>query len=317
MFPRSSHTAPRIGPVLAAACWGFGAILTKAALAHLSPLTLLVTQLAASLSVLWPLLGWQHSTVPWSRRLLTLGLLGLLNPGLSYTLSLIGLTLTTASLSALLWGLEPLLIVGLALLVLRERPTARFLALSGLAVAGALLAIGLGVDQPGRLVGNSLILAGVACCALYTVLASRMGAGFSPLLTVTVQQSLALVGAVLIWPAELSRLTLAGLQQIPPAAWGLAAISGVIYYGLAFWFYLGGLQRISAGEAGFFINLVPLFALGGAYVLLGERLTLAQWAGCGLVLLAVVGISLGQNSGQPAGIPAPSPSEPDSTAATS
>ncbi len=149
-----------------------------------------------------------------------------------------------------------------------------------------------------------MILAGVVCCALYTVLAQRMGAGFSPLLTVTVQQSLALVGAVLTFlcgPAELSRLTLAGYQQIPPVAWGLAALSGVIYYGLAFWFYLGGLQRVSAGEAGFFINLVPIFALGGAYMLLGERLTPAQWAGCGLVLLAVVGLSLKHDSDQAAG----------------
>ncbi len=316
MFSRSSNTAPRVGLVLAAACWGFGAILSKAALAHLAPLTLLVIQLFASLAVLWPVLRWQHSAVLWNRRLLALGLLGLLNPGLSYTLSLIGLTLTTASLSALLWGLEPLLIVGLALLVPRERPTARFLALSGLAVAGALLAIGLRMDQLGRLLGNSLILAGVACCALYTVLAQRMGAGFSPLLTVTVQESLALVGAVLIWPAELSRLTVAGLQQIPPVAWGLAALSGVIYYGMAFWFYLGGLQRVSAGESGFFINLVPIFALGGAYVLLGERLTLAQWAGSGLVLLAVVGLSLGQNFGQPAGVRVLSASEPDSTVTT-
>jgi drug/metabolite transporter (DMT)-like permease len=80
---------------------------------------------------------------------------------------------------------------------------------------------------------------------------------------------------------------------------------------------LGALRLVTASDAGFFINLVPLFALGGAYVLLGERLTLAQWAGCGLVLLAVVGLSLGQNSGQPAGIPAPSPSEPDSTVTTS
>jgi drug/metabolite transporter (DMT)-like permease len=134
MFSRPSITAPRIRLVLAAACWGLGAILSKAALAYLPPLTLLVTQLIASLAVLWPLLGWQRSAEPWNRRLLALGLLGLLNPGLSYTLSLIGLTLTTASLSALLWGLEPLLIVGLALLVLRERPTSRFLALSGLAL---------------------------------------------------------------------------------------------------------------------------------------------------------------------------------------
>ena len=95
-FLRSSHTAPRIGLMVAAACWGFGAILSKAALEHLAPLNLLNNQLIASLAVLWSLIGWQHSVVPWNQRLLALGLLGLLNPPLSHTLSLIGLTLTTA-----------------------------------------------------------------------------------------------------------------------------------------------------------------------------------------------------------------------------
>ncbi len=37
-----------------------------------------------------------------------------------------------------------------------------------------------------------------------------------------------------------------------------------------------------------------VFALGGTYALLGDISTLAHWAGCGLVLLAVVGLSLGQ-----------------------
>ena len=46
-----------------------------------------------------------------------LGRLGLLNPGAAYALSLLGLTTITASLSVLLWALEPLMILFLAALV--------------------------------------------------------------------------------------------------------------------------------------------------------------------------------------------------------
>jgi drug/metabolite transporter (DMT)-like permease len=52
----------------------------------------------------------------------------------------------------------------------------------------------------------------------------------------------------------------------------MAALSGIVYYGLAFRFYLGALRRDPASDAGFFINLVPIVALGGAYWLLGETL---------------------------------------------
>ena len=137
-----------------------------------------------------------------------------------------------------------------------------------------------------------MILGGVLCCALYTVLAARLGQGFSPLLAVTLQESLALVWALLIWPVELSQRGLGSLALIPAGAWGLAILSGLVYYGLAFWFYLSGLRRVPASEAGLFINLVPVFALAGAYGLLGESLGPIQWLGCGLVLTAVIGLSL-------------------------
>jgi drug/metabolite transporter (DMT)-like permease len=72
-----------------------------------------------------------------------------------------------------------------------------------------------------------------------------------------------------------------------------------VYYGLAFWFYVSGLQRTSASVAGLYINLVPVFALAGAYGLLGEVLTPAQWLGSGIVLLAVMVFSVQLRLTQP------------------
>jgi drug/metabolite transporter (DMT)-like permease len=265
--------------------------LTKAALAYIPPITLLLIQLLASLALLWPALLWQRTTVPWGRRLLPLALLGLLDPGLSYVLSLMGLSLSKVSLSALLWATEPLMIVALAWFLLRERPPSSFLWLSGVAVLGAALIVGDGLSQPGLLLGNVLILSGVVCCSLYTVLSRPLVENFSAPLALALQESLAVGMVLLIWPAELSRPLLDGLARLPAAVWGLAALGGVTYYGLAFWFYLAGLRHVTAGEAGFFINLVPIFALAGAYLALGETLSLAQWLGCALVLLSVFSLS--------------------------
>ena len=67
----------------------------------------------------------------------------------------------------------------------------------------------------------------------------------------------------------------------------MAIVSGIVYYALAFWFYIVGLKKIPASLAGLFLNLIPIFAIGGAYIFLGERLGAIQWAGAILILVAV------------------------------
>ncbi len=56
--------------------------------------------------------------------------------------------MTPTSASALLWAMEPLLIVGLVWLVLGERPTPGFLLLTVAAAAGACLVMGADFGRP-------------------------------------------------------------------------------------------------------------------------------------------------------------------------
>jgi drug/metabolite transporter (DMT)-like permease len=275
--------------VLAAACWGTGTVISKGVLSYLPPLTLLVVQLVASLIFLWAVIALQRIRIPFRRETLWLALIGLLNPGLAYTFSLLGLTLTTASMSALIWAAEPILILGLAWLLLREPLTRGLLLCSGLAIIGVLLVIGVGstISNSGSLVGNGLTLAGVFCCALYTVLTRRMITSLDAVVLVALQQTTALVWAGLIWPFELQQLS-ANLAAISLETWLWAVISGIVYYALAFWFYIVGLKKIPASLAGLFLNLIPIFAIGGAYIFLDERLAAMQWVGATLILVAVV-----------------------------
>ena len=97
-----------------------------------------------------------------------------------------------------------------------------------------------------------------------------------------------------------------GLTTISPAIWGWAALSGVLYYALAFWCYIIGLKQLPASTVGLFLNLIPIFGIGGAYLFLSERLTAVQWIGGTLILLAVVMV-LRRQLGEATPIPVASP----------
>jgi drug/metabolite transporter (DMT)-like permease len=267
--------------------------MTKGALSDVPPLTLLVVQLAVSVAFLWVVVGLQRMRVSLGKEAIQLGMIGLLNPGIAYTFSLLGLTLTTASMSTLLWAAEPILILGLAWLILCERLTPSLLALSALAIFGVLLVAGIDprAGYNSSLVGNLFVLAGVGCCALYTVLTRRIVSALEPLVVVALQQTVAFVWALAIWPIELLNGGSAALAAIPSSAWLWAVVSGILYYALAFWFYITGLKQTPAGLAGLFLNLIPIFGVAGAYVFLGERLSPVQWIGAILILAAVVGIT--------------------------
>lgn len=42
--------------------------------------------------------------------------------------------------------------------------------------------------------------------------------------------------------------------------------------------------------AGGFLNLIPVFGIATAHMLLAERLTPAQWTGAGVILLSVLAL---------------------------
>ena len=91
---------------IAAVCWGLGTVLSKAALEDIAALPLLAIQLAVSLVILVLLMRVRRIPLRGEDPAL-LGRLGILNPGIAYALGLLGLATITASLSVLLWVLEP------------------------------------------------------------------------------------------------------------------------------------------------------------------------------------------------------------------
>jgi drug/metabolite transporter (DMT)-like permease len=168
----STRPSPAVLLVLACALWGGATVLSKALLASIPPVTLLLRQLAPSAAALWLALSLSRGRGRSPRLMLPLILLGLLNPGISYTLSLMGLARISASVSTLLWAAE-LMILGLAALFLREPVTPRLLAV----MLAGMFGVSLVSDAWSGFQGNDndsagilLLLGAVLCCAFYTVL---------------------------------------------------------------------------------------------------------------------------------------------------
>ncbi len=284
--------------LLAATCWGVGTVISKAALAEVPPLTLLPIQLTASLVVLGVLMRRRGVSFRTEGSPL-LGRLGLLNPGMAYALSLLGLTTITASLSVLLGALEPLMILFLAGWFLRERITPAFVGLSMIAVAGMVVIVYDPSARSGQLVGVVLTLAGIACCAAYSVITRRwIPDARETSQVILAQQAHALVLALVV----VVIVGLAGGAVAPgslsPLGFASAVGSGALYYAGAYWFYLGALRRVPASFAALSFYLIPIVGLAASAVLLGERLDPRQWVGVAIVLAALLAI-LRQPSGRP------------------
>jgi drug/metabolite transporter (DMT)-like permease len=281
--------------ILAAAAWGFGTVVAKRAVTEVPAFTLLAIQLASSVLVLGALMRWRGVPLRDPATPPILGRLGLLNPGAAYGLSLLGLTSISVSLSVLLWALEPLLILVLAAILLRERVGIVVLLLSGTAIAGLVA-----VAQPAMsasAVGVLLTVAGVVCCAVYTIVVrSSIAASDSTAQVVLSQQvyALGLAFAIVLTLGLLGRDP--GVLSLTAIGLASAVISGVLYYAVAYWFYLTGLRRVPASIASASFYLVPVFGVAGGFAFLGDSLAGGQWLGVAVAAVAVLGI-LGRTTG--------------------
>jgi drug/metabolite transporter (DMT)-like permease len=122
-------------------------------------------------------------------------------------------------------------------------------------------------------------------CAIYTVLTRKLLLDDGSLEVVFVQQIAALIFALGLLGVM---TTFGGVKlglPVDAGTWILAAVSGIVYYGLAFWLFIAGLKGVPATFAGSLLPLIPVFGLAASYIS-GERFQTQQWFGALIVLLA-------------------------------
>jgi drug/metabolite transporter (DMT)-like permease len=214
-------------------------------------------------------------------------------------LSLVGLTTISATISVLVWAIEPILILVLAAAVLGERPGWPVAGLSAVALAGLLVVLN-DRDAQVALIGVAATVAGVGCCAVYTVASRRWIADASSTLGVVFGQQVVAAGVVGV---AIGAAAVTGLDVIPDrlSVGGIASVvaSGILYYGAAYLLYLSALRELPASVASISFYLVPLFGVAVATAS-GETLTAVQWAAASVTVGAVLSVGVLEARRRPA-----------------
>ncbi|MCE3262750.1 MAG: EamA/RhaT family transporter [Pseudoduganella sp.] len=210
-----------------------------------------------------------------------------------YTVLLIAGTAHTSAASAgVLIGTLPIVSAVFAVFVLGERPTLRLFAAIALATVGVLAASGVSAAAGGaagapHLLGAALVLAAVACEALFILLNKRLRTPVEALPLSTLMCALGLLFA---------GVAAVCVEQPWQAEFDAGAVQAVLYYALVptvlgFLLWYAGAARVSGMEAALFTALAPVSAVLLASAILHEPISPQQLAGMACVLAAVASLA--------------------------
>jgi drug/metabolite transporter (DMT)-like permease len=285
--------------VLTTFFWGGTFVAGKWAVSEAPPFLVATIRFAVASAVLFALVAWRRArgadgfhlprgAAEWAG-LLSLGLTGVFLYNFFF---LAGLARTSATNGSLIVAFNPILTAVLSAAWLKER-------VRPLQAAGLLLALlGVGVVITGGSpavvralsfnMGDLLLLGAPLAWAFYTIAGKKVLARFPPLVatayaslfgTLLLLPAAALEGPL---PAGVSRLTAYGWLSVLQLAL-LGTVAGFV------WWY-EGVEALGPARAAVFVNLVPLFGVLLASLILGERMAGPQLAGG---LLVVAGVYLG------------------------
>ena len=271
--------------VLAMALWGSSFIALKLAFAEWPAMWVIFARMAIGSLIFLAAWRWRgrmdYQAGDWKY----LVGLAVCEPCLYFVCESFALQYTSAAQAGMITALLPLLVAVGAFLLLHERIARNTWAGFALAVLGALwLTLAGEPDRhaPQPLLGNFFELLAMVCATGYTLLLKHLSARYSPFILTAMQ---AFIGSVFFLP-----LAAVG-SGVPPAPSGqglfaLVYLGSVVTVG-AYDLYNFGVSRLPASQATGFINLIPVFTLVFAWLLLGERLNGQQLLAAGLVFAGV------------------------------
>ncbi len=265
--------------VLATLLWGGSFVAARDVLARVHPLPLVFGRFAAA-SALFGLVLLARRPRLTAATLAVGGASGALAAG-CVLFQAIGLTSTTTGSSAFLTCAGTLFAAFFAWPVLGQRPNRTLVSGILLALAGsALLSLRAGLRLG---VGEAWTLAGALLYALQIVMLAPFAPRLDPFALAGVQ-SLAI--AALLGP--FAGTALGEFRALDAAGWGRFAYLAVAASTAAPLLQVVAQRSLPAGRIGLLFALEPVFALGFALTVGGERFAARWWLGSALILGAVV-----------------------------
>jgi drug/metabolite transporter (DMT)-like permease len=288
--------------IIANTLWGSSYVVAKVALYELPPPLLSALRFSLASIFIWSIVLWQNyrknnafagrgirqlERVD-AAKMIALGLCGI---SMSYLLSYWGMSLTTATDAALLIICEVIFTSILAVLILGERlgRWKRLGIVIGIAGVVVLVMSNVAENETGgagkfRAIGDILIMGGLFCQAIYSVLGTGLSRKYQSLtlLAVTHAGSLLVWLPILIWYIAGNRFPAISLMAGLSVVYLAAIISVVCFF---IWFNV--LRVVGAGMGAITLFVQPLVGAVMGILLLKDPVTLGLCLGGGLVFTAL------------------------------
>jgi drug/metabolite transporter (DMT)-like permease len=211
--------------------------------------------------------------------------LGVVGITLTQSVFTVGVSLTTAANTALIYSTAPVWGMLLGFVLALERPRLSGVAGVALCLVGVALIVYGGLSFSGTsLAGDALILAAAVFWGSYTVLSLFLLRRYSPLALATYAILLGGLAAFPLSAFDLGRLDVAALDG---SVWFAAAYSCVLSSAFGFAAWQTGVSRIGANRVLVYQYLVALIGVTAGILILGEDFGLQQMIGAAVILAGV------------------------------
>ncbi len=272
--------------VLAMMVWASSFIALKSAIGPMGPMTIIFYRmLLASLCFVFFIN--QFRKLKFTKEdIKYIALMTLFEPCLYFIFEANALKNTSAGQAGMITSMMPLITAIGAAIILKEVITKKLIIGAFLAVFGAIW-LSLSADSAQNavnpLLGNSLEFLAMVCGSGYAISIRRLSSKFSALFLTAIQ---AFIGTIFFFPFAIWEYnTLSMHVTLDSILW--TAYLGIVVtlggYGM-FNFALG---RIEASKASVYINLIPVFTVFLAFLILGEKLNFVEIVASGVILTGV------------------------------
>ncbi|MEM2098567.1 MAG: DMT family transporter [Candidatus Bathyarchaeia archaeon] len=269
--------------------WGINFSVVKGALADFSPLSFNAIRFGLASLILLSFLWLRERSLSVKRKdlcyFVMLGLIG----NTAYQLFFInGIAFTTATNSSLIIATTPIFIVLFSVVLHIEKITGRIVQGVILSFTGIVMII-LGSGKQLSFteqswIGDLLTIANPICWSSYTVLSKPLLKEYSPLKLTAITMAMGTAPLLIISAPALALQNWVGVSV---TSWLSLVFSAVFAISIGYVVWYTGVSHIGTSRTALYENLVTVFAVASAWVLLSETMTNIQIVGAIFVFISL------------------------------
>ena len=225
--------------------------------------------------------------LPGRRDLVSMVGVGVVGVGMNNVAFTLGVSMTTASETALIYAAVPIWGMILGSLIGLERPTRAGIVGVVVAILGVGVVVGGGFGGEGgesSLLGDLLVVVATVCWGSYAVLSLPLLRKYPPLVVASLTMLFAGLATI---PVAVPGLWGTGWGEVGAGAWAAFAYSTVLVAAFGFWAWQRGISGVGANRALVYQYLINLVGVASGVLLLGEDLTATKILGGAVILSGV------------------------------